>query len=154
MALGGEWARPTDRILRILQEVGSYFTKDRRKILPQREVIIGAYREDGIAIDLRAEIVLGERTPPDVQIFLDRIRLKDPYCADCSRPMRSKRAFMAGFVGYRCDRCEAEFPMGAGDLRRDALGAVRRDYLRYWSRYDEEIRHLTGGKPRRWKLPR
>jgi len=153
VALGGEWAKLGERLLGTSERIGAFLTKDRRRDLTQREVVIGTYREEGIAADLRAEIILGERTPPDVDIFLDRLRLKDPYCTGCSRPMRSERAFMAGLVAYCCDSCGVKIPTSAGDLRRDALGAVRRDYLRCWSRYDEEIRHLTGGKPHRWKLP-
>jgi hypothetical protein len=34
----------------------------------------------------------------------------------------------------------------------DTRGQVRRDFYGYWGRYEEEIRHLTDGKPHRYKL--
>jgi len=153
VAFGEAWAKLGDRLLGAVEKLGGFLTKDRRNALTQRQVVIGTYREDGVAVDLRAQIVLGERIPPDVEIFLDRVRLKAPYCTGCSRPMSSEQAFMAGLVAYRCDRCGVRIPTSAEDLRRSALGAIRQDFLRYWSRYEEEIRCLTGGKPRRFKLP-
>lgn len=153
MALGEAWAKLGDRLVGTGERLATWVTRDRRKLLPQREVVIGTYREDGIAADLRVKIVLGEAVPPDLDIFFDRIRLGRPFCGSCSRPLDSISHFMAGQRGYDCRSCGVESSKSYRDLKNDALGAVRRDYLSFWSRYQDEIRHLTGGKPRRWKVP-
>ena len=145
MAFGEAWAKLGDRLVGVFEKLASFLSRDRRKLLPQGEVVIGTYREDGIAADLRAKIVLGEAVPPDPDIFFDRIRLGRPFCGSCSRPMASIVRFMAGQVGYECRSCGVESSKDYRDLKNDALGAVRRDYLSFWSRYQDEIRHLTGG---------
>jgi hypothetical protein len=153
MAFGEAWAKLGDRLVGAGEKLVTWLTRDRRRLLPQREVVIGTYEEEGIAADLRAKIVLGEAVPPDPDIFFDRIRLGRPFCGRCSRPLDKIVHFMAGQVGYECRGCGVEASKDYVDLKNDALGAVRRDYLSFWSRYQDEIRHLTGGKPRRWKVP-
>jgi len=157
VAFGEAWAKLGDRLLGSVEKLVGFLTKDRRRFLPQREVIVGTYREEGIATDVRAEIVLGERIPPDVEIFLDRIQIGQPYCPDCSSQLEEVfvEHWVPGYSGwhYECRRCGTEIAIDGDELRRAAAGAVRRDYLRYWSRYEEEIQHLTGAKPGRFKLP-
>ena len=157
MAFGEAWAKLGDRLLGTVEKIGAFLTRDRRKLLPQRQVVIGTYQEDGLAVDLRAQIVLGERTPPDVEIFLDRVRLGQPYCPRCSNRLEEVLVdhWIPGYSGthYECYRCEIETPMDGDDLEGEVFGAIRRDYLRFWSRYDEEIQHLTGGKPKKFKVP-
>jgi len=157
VAFGEAWAKLGDRLLGAVEKLGGFFAKDRRKVLTQRQVVIGTYREDGIAVDLRAQIVLGERIPPDVEIFLDRVEIGQPYCPDCSSQLEEVflEHWIPGCSGWRyeCRRCETEVAIDGDELRRAAAGAVRREFGSYWSRYQEEIRCLTGGKPRRFKLP-
>lgn len=157
MAFGEAWAKLGDRLLGTVEKLGGFLTKDRRNALTQRQVVIGTYREGAVAVDLRAEIVLGERIPPDVEIFLDRLLVGQPYCSDCSSQLEEVFLdhWVPGYSGWRyeCRRCETEVAIDGDELQRAAAGAVRRDYLRCWSRYEEEIRCLTGGKPRRFKLP-
>jgi len=153
VAFGEAWAKLGDRLVGAGEKLVTWLTRDRRKLLPQREVVIGTYEQDGIAADLRAKIVLAEAVPPDPDIFFDRIRLGRPFCSGCSRPLDTIVRFMAGQVGYECRGCGVESSKDYRDLKNDALGTVRRDYLASWSRYQDEIRHLTGGKARRWKVP-
>jgi hypothetical protein len=143
-------------LLGTLEKIGSFFAKDRRKPLPQRMVVIGTHLDNGLAVALKAQIVLGENTLPDVEIFLDRIHLGEPYCPTCKRPLDKLRAsWMAdcGHIGYECKTCETEIQKFPAALHNDALGAVRRGYLSLWERYENEIRDLTKGKPKKYMLP-
>jgi len=59
----------------------------------------------------------------------------------------------ASTSGFGCRDCGTEIETDHDTLTNDVLGTVRRDYLSFWSRYQDEIRYLTGGKPRRFKVP-
>lgn len=142
---------------KLVELVAEWLRKDRRKTLPQREVVLGRFTKDErLVLDICAEILLGEEAPPKVELFLRRLRLGRPYCPRCLRPLDEWRAgWMADFgqIGYRCPRCGTEIEGDEADLAADVDGAVRRDFPDYWRRYQTEIRRLTRGKPHKYKLP-
>lgn len=54
-----------------------------KKLLPYRDVSIGKYVTSNINVDILAEIILGETITPDIEIFLKRLKLGNPYCPSC-----------------------------------------------------------------------
>lgn len=142
-------------IERIFSDIVKWLFKDRRKILPYKEVIIGTFKKDGLAVDIRAKIFLEEKVQPPVEIFLDRISIKNPYCTKCARILDIVRAsWMADFLqtGYKCISCQAEIKIDYSDLMKEIKGEVRQKYSDYWQNYHEAIYDLTGGKPQKYKL--
>lgn len=142
---------------RLVELAAQWLRRDKRKTLPQREVVLGRFAKDErLLADICAEIVLGETRPPAVELFLRRLDLGRPYCPRCSRPLETWRAgWMADFaqIGYRCPRCTTEIEGDDGEILDDIRGTVRREYPQYRSRYQQEIRQLTGGRPQKYRLP-
>lgn len=128
-----------------------------KKKLPYSEITIGNYSTQDICADIRAKIILDELHQPSVDIFLDRIRIGDPFCPKCSRPMDYWRAtWMADFaqIGYQCFNCGVKHKGDFGDLLNDIKGEVRRNYKKYWDKYKIEINKMTKGKPEDYQLPK
>ena len=124
-----------------------------------QDVTIGTYSTDGLAAAIRAQIVHGDRVQPDVDRFLERLSLGDPYCAneDCSRTFSVVQVCTAVYtrtlykliedttgiwLGYKCYDCGTVIPKSYDTLRRETEGEVRRNYGLYWTKYQEEIRRL------------
>lgn len=121
-----------------------------RKKLPVSEITIGTYKESLLAIDILAEVILEEKSKPGIEVFLERIVLRQPYCPNCSRTLDTTHAsWKADGVqtGYRCSKCNTERKGTVSDLYKDVQGEVRRNFEMYWQTYTEAIHRLTGRKP-------
>lgn len=127
--------------------------KDRREMLPHEEVVIGTFTKDKLSVDIRAKIFLREKTQPPVEIFLDRISIKDPYCAnvECQKPLNIVNADWLP-IGYKCISCQTEMRIERWDIIGEIKGEIRQKYSDYWCRYCKAIYKLTRGKPQRYKL--
>ena len=139
----------------ILNFFVEWLKRDRRKILPYKEVVIGTYQTNNLSVDIRAKIVLGENNQPDVGIFLDRIDIGRPYCPECYRPLNERNVVtFVGYaqIGYECRECRTEYEGDRRNLLDDVKGEIRRNYSTFWSRYKREIDLLTKGKPHNYKL--
>lgn len=129
---------------------------DNLKELPHSRVTIGDISEGVLSVGIRARIVLLENSQPDVDSFLNRIDIGDPYCSNCSKPLDIKRAsWMADGVqiGYKCVDCQTENDRDYFYVLKSAKREVRSNYDSYWSKYQEEINALSGGHPEKYKLP-
>jgi len=107
-------------------------------------------------VDVCAEIVLGETSVADVELFLRRVRPGQPSCPGCSRPLEHWTGdWMADYaqLGYRCRSCSIQISGSYSLLLDDVRGDVRRRFHEYWTRYQEAIRLLTRGKDHKFKLP-
>jgi len=126
-----------------------------RKKLPVSEITIGTYKEPSLAIDILAEVILEEKSKPDIEVFLKRIVLREPYCPNCLRTLDTTHAsWMADGVqtGYKCSKCNNEREGTVLDLYKDVHGEVRRNFETYWQTYTEAIHRLTGGKPGEFRV--
>jgi len=131
---------------------------DSKKVLPYKYVCIGIYEtaDNLLAVNIQAKIVLSDIVQPDIQNFLNRIGLGDPYCAMCNRPLELLRAsWMADGVqiGYKCPVCNIERNGAWVDLRNEVYAGIRSDYNNYWKVYKAKIKEITGGKPEDYTLP-
>ena len=127
-----------------------------KEILPSDFVVIGTVRNQNLAIDIRAKIVLNENTQPNVELFLDRIQSISPYCPKCYRPLATKHAswMVDGVqVGYLCKNCKTEYDGNYKDVFDEVLAEVRRNFDNYWKIYRDEIEKMTKGKPENFTLP-
>ena len=123
-----------------------------RKKLEVSEVSIGTFQDELLAVGILAKIVLMESSKPGVEVFLNRIRLGDPYCPRCKRSMDKtyldpRVPFGPTVTGFACRNCSTAREGDIHDLYQDAEGEVRREYDRYWDGYIEVIRDLTHGIP-------
>jgi hypothetical protein len=123
-----------------------------KKVLPYEHVSIGKYSttDKRIDVDIQAKIMLNDKVQPDIQNFLNRIALGDPYCHKCSRPI-DMLTFKAG--AFRCAACNWEKDGGWSDLKKGVHAKIRSDYDHYWEVYQARIREMTGGKPEAFTLP-
>ncbi len=140
------------KVLNFLME---WEKRDRRKILPYEETVIGTYQTNDLSVDIRAKIILRESTQPNVEIFLDRIKIGRPYCPNCFRPLDYWNAtWMADGIqmGYKCSVCRTEREGDRHKVLDDAKGEIRKNYSNFWSQYKHEIDSLTKGKPHKYKL--
>jgi hypothetical protein len=129
--------------------------QDTRKKLPVSEVTIGTFKDPLLAIDILAEVILEERSKPGIEVFLERIVLREPYCPHCSRTLDTTHAsWVADGVqtGYRCSDCKTDREGTVLNLYKDVQGEVRRNFETYWQTYTEAIHRLTGGKPERFRV--
>lgn len=141
---------------KLVTAVFEFLSKDRRKVLPYPEVVIGTYSAHGLKVAILANVVLSETGHPPVDQFLERLRIGEPYCAKCSRPLDLLRAsWMADGVqiGYNCPDCGIEIRKDKLAIRKEVFAEVRRAYDFYRSNYREAIMALTRGKPRKYRLP-
>jgi hypothetical protein len=141
---------------KLVGEIADWLKKDRRKELPECDVVIGRHHKTDLGVDICARIVLGEAVPPPPEIFLRRLYLGDPFCLRCLRPLdRWNTSWMADSaqIGYKCPSCGTEIEGDVSSQLDDAKGHVRRDLEAYWRRYREEIDKLIGGrKQEKFKL--
>ena len=56
-------------------------------------------------------------------------------------------------AGFNCDDCEKEYSGSYSSVRKKARGEVHRNYDKYWSKYQEEINSLTGGRADKYISP-
>lgn len=142
-------------IEKIYSDIVKWVTKDRRKPLPYHEVIIGTFKKDSLAIDIRAKIFLEEKLQPAIEIFLDRVSIRAPYCRKCNRPLQTLRhSEMADFLpyGYSCNYCQIQMNGTHSDIFNEIRGEIRRKYSDFWHNYSKAIYDLTGGKPQKFKI--
>ena len=143
-----------------LEKLGSaiihWISKDRRKVLPYSEGVIGTHSVERLNVAIFAKIFLLETVRPPVDEFLARLRLGDPYCCECSRPLDLWRAsWMANGIqiGYKCPNCGSEIKKDWPALSKEVSATVRKAYDSYWSNYQKEIMALTQSKPHKYRLP-
>jgi hypothetical protein len=126
-----------------------------KKALPYSKVAIGVFGNEKLSVDIEADIVLDEDASPDVGNFLERIRLGDPFCPTCSRPLDDwKLDWKADYaqIGYKCPTCGTESKGDSGDLLNDVHALVRKNYNSYWPLYHDKIMRLTNNRPQDYKL--
>jgi hypothetical protein len=143
-----------DKLVELLSDV---FRRDRRKVLPHPDIVIGSYRKTDLEVAIWAVIHLDETTQPDLEVFLRRVRKGDPFCPHCQRPLDEWRAsWMEDFgqIGYQCRDCRTQIRGDAAALLDELRREVRKDFLSYWTRYQEKLGLMTGGKHHKYKLPR
>ena len=129
---------------------------DNLKELPSSDITIGNISDDFLSVGIRAKIVLMENSQPDIDSFVSRINIGDPFCSICSKPLDIMHgSWMSDGVqiGFNCDDCLKEYRGNYSSIRKKARGEVRRNYEKYWSKYQQEINSLTGGRADRYKLP-
>jgi len=130
--------------------------EDRRQTLPYKEVIIGTYVIKDLAnVSIKANILLIEQTKPNVDIFVQRISISEPYCKKCEEPMVPLvvEVMLTGKqIGYQCEKHNIKIKKIKADILNEVIGEVRRNYNRYWEKYKDEISALTNGDPKKFKL--
>lgn len=140
-------------VRKVIEEVYRWCKKDRRKLLPYREVVIGTYSIPDLKVDIRAEIVLVNDVRPDLENFLDRISMGRPYCPHCSCSL-SELYEVEGIVEtqyYKCKKCGTEIEKTDPDIYKEIYGLIRKNYDKYWSIYQQKISKITKGKPAEYR---
>ncbi|MGO9691815.1 MAG: hypothetical protein ACLP2X_25210, partial [Syntrophobacteraceae bacterium] len=143
-------------IYRSLQLISS--KSELKIVLPYSHVSIGKYTtvDDHITVDIQAKIMLNDKVQPDIQNFLNRLALGDPYCHSCNRPIDMKPfnpIRLPGYNFHQCSPCNWRRNGTWFDLRNDVYAKIRSDYGHYWEVYQAKIREMTGGKPDAYTLP-
>ena len=126
------------------------------KELPASEVTVGNLTDGFLSVGIRAKIVLMENSQPDIDSFLSRIKIGDPFCSICSEPLNVvSGSWMSDGMqaGFNCNDCEKEYSGSYSSVRKKARGEVRRNYDKYWSKYQEKINSLTGGRADKYISP-
>lgn len=143
------------------EESDKTYTKTRsidgKRILQYSKVKIGEYSRENLKVDILAKIYLDNEVRPEIPLFLERVRIGDPYCPNCSRNLDYLRAsWMADGVqiGYKCINCETETKRDCKELIDDAKAEVRKNFDKTWLLYRDEIKRVTKGKPHKCVLPK
>jgi hypothetical protein len=126
-----------------------------KKVLPNRQVSIGTLRTKELAVSMQAEIILEEQIRPDIENFLKRIDIGEPYCPECSRPLEElKTSWMADYaqIGYKCLSCNTQRTGTRIDLLKDVVALIRSRYDYYWDIYSKKIQLLTNGNPHEYTV--
>jgi hypothetical protein len=124
--------------------------------LPHSQVSIGTLKTNLLAVDILADVKLEERIQPDVQNFLNRLHLGDPFCPKCSRPLEKWNAgWQADFaqIGYTCSACNTEIRGDRDFFLGEVHAQVRPKYDEYWKTYKKKFDELTGGHPEGFLYP-
>lgn len=139
-----------------IKSVSKLLNCGQKKILHQSEVSIGVCNVDDFGVDIFASIILEEKDQPSVSTFLNRMRVSEPYCIRCQRPLSFIicEEYDEEPDGYMCRDCGRRICFKNEEtFRKDAIADVRKNYDRYWQKYHEEIDKLTGGKPEDYEVP-
>jgi hypothetical protein len=122
----------------------------KKQKLPHSKVSIGTLTFDKLAVDILTEVKLEEHTQPDVQNFLNRLHLGDPFCPKCSRPLeRWNEGWQEDFaqIGYTCIFCRTLATGNSDFVLSEVHAEVRKNYDKYWNTYKKKFDELTGGHP-------
>ena len=126
-----------------------------KKVLPYRQISIGSLKTDKMAVDIQAKIVLEEQVKPDIENFMTRIDLGNPYCPERSRPLDEwKTDWMANFsqIGYKCLNCHTQRKGDGLAVLYDVYALIRSNYDHYWNVYAENVKQMTGGNPSEFSI--
>jgi hypothetical protein len=113
-----------------------------KKALPYRDMSVGTFKTSDIEVDIQAKIILEEQIKPDIENFLKRIDIGNPYCPKCSRPLDEwKSNWEANFaqIGYKCSSCNTQREGDTLALLYDIHGLIRSDYDSYWNIYSKKF---------------
>jgi hypothetical protein len=122
----------------------------KKEKLPYSQLSIGNLTFDILSVDILADIKLEERNQPDIQNFLIRLHLGDPYCPKCSRPLDKWNAgWQVDFaqIGYACSTCGTRAKGDSNFVLSEIHAKVRSNYDTYWKTYKNKFDELTGGHP-------
>lgn len=143
------------RTVEFLNNLLSWFTKDKQKKLPYSEIELLEFKNDKIAVSVLAKIVLQENTQPHVDEFLSRVSLGRPFCPKCNLQFESLRtSWVADFeeIGYMCERCGAKYKITEDQLLNAMKSQIRKSYNSAWKIYKEKIKKMTKGNENKYKL--
>lgn len=127
-----------------------------KKVLTVDKVNIGQYEDKHLAVAIMAEISLTDEFQPDIEEFIKRISIGDPFCPKCKRPLDIYRtSWQAGGYpdGFQCEECNTKRQGLKSDIMKDVIKEIRLNDKDYWEKYHTEIDKLIKGNPQKYRLP-
>lgn len=110
--------------------------------LPHKTVTIDVIKYDCFSCSILAKVVVGENRKPDVENFLNRISIGNPYCPDCQIELDTIHASWkveGTQTGYRCSSCRNEIKGNHSEVLNDARSRIRKLYDLRWEIYKDKI---------------
>ena len=119
-------------------------------------VTIGNLTSGHLSVAIRARIYLEENVKPGKEEFIERISMGQPICSSCQEPLDFLRDHWMNDcqqIGYKCSKCSRVILKTENALFSEVIGEVRRNYKRYWHKYQQMMLDLTNGKPHKYEVP-
>lgn len=146
-----KWVEKTSELF---NNIFLWLTKDRSKTLPYYKVQIGEHKTETLCCGINVTIKLNENTRPPIDEFLKRITFAKPYCPKCG--IELSLIYNSGVdvfqIGYKCENCNTKIKCTEKELRRILHSLVRKIYNKAWEKYKEEIKKMTNGKEKKFKV--
>jgi len=143
------------KIVGLVHSIFNWQTKDKRKKLPYDKVQIGEHKSENINCAISVRIFLEENTQPPIDEFLKRINFAKPYCPKCGLELSwiyDSGGIDVFQIGYECKKCKTKMKGTKKELIKVLRAIVRKNYDEFWSRYRSQIKILTKGKEKKYRL--
>lgn len=127
-----------------------------KKILSVNQVNIGQYKDENLAVAIIAEINLTDEIQPNIEDFIKRVSIGEPFCPQCLRPLdiyHTSWQVDGSPDGFQCEECNTKRQGLKSDIIKDIIKEIRFNYKEYYEKYHSEIDKLTKGKPQQYNLP-